>query len=140
MTPSRPGLVSSIPFRITPRGGGDYGLTGTLTDIAELDASPAFGGANLQVYALSFVLNGATNNYVRNPTSCQTHNNTGQAAGYEDPTFTDGPRLPVRHHRLRHGAVQADDHAGARGRRQHRLQPPCAIQADDHAGGGSTPT
>jgi hypothetical protein len=90
VTPSA-GLVSSIPFRITPRGGGDYGLTGTLTDIDELDSVPAFGGANLQVYALSFVINGATNNYVRNPTSCQTHNNTGQAAGYEDPTFTDSP-------------------------------------------------
>ena len=89
--PGSPPLVSSIPFRITPRGGGDYGLTGTLTDVNELDSVPAFGGANLQVYALSFILNGATNNYVRNPTSCQTHNNTGQAAGYEDPTFTDGP-------------------------------------------------
>jgi len=31
------------------------------------------------------------NNYVRNPTSCQTHVNSGQAAGYEDPAFTDGP-------------------------------------------------
>lgn len=81
-------LVSSIPFTITPRGGGDYGLTGTLTDIAELDVTP-FG--NLHVHALSFLLNGATNNYVRNPTSCQTHVNSGQAAGYEDPTFTDGP-------------------------------------------------
>ena len=47
--------------------------------------------SNLQVHALSFILNGATNNYVRNPTSCSTNNNTGQAAGYEDPTFTDGP-------------------------------------------------
>ena len=81
-------LVSSIPFNITPRGGGDYGLTGTLTDVAQLDVSP-FG--DLQVAALSFVLNGATNNYVRNPTSCQTHNNTGQAAGYVDEVFTDGP-------------------------------------------------
>ena len=81
-------LVSSIPFTITPRGGGDYGLTGTLTDVAQLDVSP-FG--DLQVAALSFVLNGATNNYVRNPTSCQTHNNTGQAAGYVDEAFTDGP-------------------------------------------------
>ena len=81
-------LVSSIPFEITPRGGGDYGLTGTLTDVAPLNVSP-FG--NLQVHALSFILNGATNNYVRNPTSCNTNNNTGQAAGYEDPTFTDGP-------------------------------------------------
>jgi len=89
--PGSPPLVSSIPFRITPRGGGDYGLTGTLTDIDELDSVAAFGGANLQVYALSFILNGATNNYVRNPTSCQTHNNTGQAAGYEDTAFTDGP-------------------------------------------------
>ena len=81
-------LVSSIPFEITPRGGGDYGLTGTLTDVQRLDVSP-FG--NLQVHALSFVLNGATNNYVRNPTSCATHNNTGQSAGYEDTSFTDGP-------------------------------------------------
>jgi hypothetical protein len=81
-------LVSSIPFTITPRGGGDYGLTGTLSNVAELDATP-FG--NLHVHALSFVLNGAVNNYVRNPTSCQTHVNSGQAAGYEDPAFTDGP-------------------------------------------------
>ena len=88
------GLVSSIPFRITPRGGGDYGLTGTLTDIAQLDAvqlGPPLGIRDLQVHALAFVLNGATNNYVRNPTSCQTHNNTGQAQGYEDTSFTDGP-------------------------------------------------
>jgi hypothetical protein len=88
------GLVSSIPFRITPRGNGDYGLTGTLTDIAQLDAvqlGPPLFIRDLQVHALSFVLNGATNNYVRNPTSCATHNNTGQAAGYEDTSFTDGP-------------------------------------------------
>jgi hypothetical protein len=81
-------LVSSIPFHITPRGGGDYGLTGTLTDIAELDTTP-FG--NLQVYALSFLLTGTTNNYVRNPTSCANHVSTGQAIGYVDPTATDGP-------------------------------------------------
>jgi hypothetical protein len=84
-------LVSSIPFRITPRGGGDYGLTGTLTDIDRLSAIPALLVPNRQVSGLSFVLNGATNNYVRNPTSCQTHNNTGQAAGYVDEAFTDGP-------------------------------------------------
>jgi hypothetical protein len=80
-------LVSSIPFTITPRGATDYGLTGTLTDINRLPPPPA----NLQVYALSFVLNGATNNYVRNPTSCGTVNNTGQAAGYDDTTVVDGP-------------------------------------------------
>ena len=60
--------MSSIPFYITPRGGGDYGLTGMLSDINRLPAPPF--GANLQVQALSFVLNGSTNNYVRNPTSC----------------------------------------------------------------------
>src|SRR5207247_7158837 len=40
VTETTPGvfLVSSIPFYITPRGGGDYGLTGVLTDIAKLDA------------------------------------------------------------------------------------------------------
>jgi hypothetical protein len=81
-------LVSSIPFTITPRGGGDYGLTGTLTDIARLDVSP-FG--NLQTYALSFIINGSTNNYVRNPTSCESNVSTGQAAGYDDPTVVDGP-------------------------------------------------
>jgi hypothetical protein len=81
-------LVSSIPFTITPRGGGDYGLTGTLTDIARLDATP-FG--NLQTYALSFIITGSTNNYVRNPTSCESNVSTGQAAGYDDPTFVDGP-------------------------------------------------
>jgi hypothetical protein len=81
-------LVSSIPFTITPRPGGDYGLTGTLTDISRLDVS-AFG--NLQTYALSFIITGSTNNYVRNPTSCEANISTGQAAGYDDPTFVDGP-------------------------------------------------
>jgi hypothetical protein len=81
-------LVSSIPFHITPRGGGDYGLTGTLTDISRLTAP--FPN-DLQVRALSFIIDGSINKYVRNPTSCQTHNNTGQAAGYDDPTFVEGP-------------------------------------------------
>ena len=31
------------PVHITPRGGGDYGLTGTLTDISRLDLRPPFG-------------------------------------------------------------------------------------------------
>jgi hypothetical protein len=84
-------LVSSIPFEITPRGGGDYGLTGTLTDINRLPAN-AFGpgSPNLQVKALGFVINASTK-YVRNPTSCQFGISTGQAAGYDDPTFVDGP-------------------------------------------------
>jgi hypothetical protein len=93
VTPSA-GLVSSIPFEITPRGGGDYGLTGTLTDISELDAvnlGPPFGVQNLQVHALAFVLNGATNKYVRNPTSCAFHISTGNAIGYVDPTVASGP-------------------------------------------------
>jgi len=89
------GLVSSIPFEITPRGGGDYGLTGTLTDIARLNAvdlgTPGPGVQNLQVHALSFVLNGATNNYVRNPTGCASHVSVGQSIGYDDPTVSDGP-------------------------------------------------
>jgi hypothetical protein len=80
-------LVSSIPFNITPRANGDYGLTGTLTDIATLDAPPP----DFQVYALSFLINGSQNNYVRNPTSCEINVSTGQAATYEDPTFVDGP-------------------------------------------------
>ncbi|MGH2978448.1 MAG: hypothetical protein ACRDLQ_02265, partial [Solirubrobacterales bacterium] len=87
MTPAGP-LVSSIPFEITPRGGGDYGLTGTLTDINRLP--PALFGADLQVRALGFVINADTK-YVRNPTSCQFGFSTGQAAGYDDPTFVDGP-------------------------------------------------
>ena len=90
VTPSA-GLVSSIPFHITPRGGGDYGLTGTLDDINRLESVAAFGGANLQVHALSFILNGATNSYVRNPTSCGLHTNTGEAVGYVDPTVVPGP-------------------------------------------------
>jgi hypothetical protein len=81
-------LVSSIPFTITPRGGGDYGLTGTLTDISRLDVT-AFG--NLQTYALSFIINGSQNNYVRNPTSCELNVSTGQASSYENETFVDGP-------------------------------------------------
>jgi hypothetical protein len=90
VTPTSGGiLVSSIPFTITPRGGGDYGLTGTLTDISRLPASTF--GIDLQVRALSFVLNGSTNKYVRNPTSCGNHVSTGQAVGYDDPTIVDGP-------------------------------------------------
>jgi hypothetical protein len=82
-------LVSSIPFTITPRGNGDYGLTGTLTDISRLFIpAPPF---NLQVAALSFVLNGSTNKYVRNPTSCHDQVSTGQAFGYDDSTAVDGP-------------------------------------------------
>ena len=83
-------LVSSIPFYITPRGNGDYGLTGVLDNVSELDTSP-FG--NLQVHALSFILNGSTNSYVRNPTSCGLHISTGDAAGYVDPTFNVGPEF-----------------------------------------------
>jgi hypothetical protein len=82
-------LVSSIPFFITPRGGGDYGLTGILSDINRLP-SPPFG-ADLQVAALGFVINGSTNNYVRNPTSCELNISTGQAIGYDDTTTVDGP-------------------------------------------------
>ena len=81
-------LVSSIPFTITPRPGGDYGLTGTLSNISQLDVS-AFG--DLQVEALSFIINGSTNSYVRNPTSCELNLSTGQARTYENQTFVDGP-------------------------------------------------
>lgn len=77
-------LISSIPFEITPRGARDYGLTGTLSDITPLPGA-------LQVTGLSFLLNGATNNYVRNPTSCGTNTSTGEANSYADETFTDGP-------------------------------------------------
>ncbi len=54
VTPTGPAtrLVSSIPFYITPRGGGDYGLTGVSSDVNRLPWPP-FGGANLQVQALS---------------------------------------------------------------------------------------
>jgi hypothetical protein len=91
VTPTSPTtfLVSSIPFTITPRGGGDYGLTGTLTDINRLP-SPPFP-ADLQVSVLAFVLNGSTNKYVRNPTSCGAHTSTGQAIGYDEPTAVAGP-------------------------------------------------
>jgi len=82
-------LVSSIPFFITPRGGGDYGLTGILTDISRLP-SPPFP-ADLQVSALGFIINGSTNNYVRNPTSCELNVSTGQAVGYDDTTTVNGP-------------------------------------------------
>jgi hypothetical protein len=82
-------LVSSIPFSITPRGGGDYGLTGTLSDISTLDSPPP----DFQVMGLSFIILGATNssNYVRNPTSCELNTSTGQARSYENSTFVDGP-------------------------------------------------
>src|SRR2546428_10243861 len=92
ITPGVPG-VSSIPFYITPRAGGDYGLTGVLTDIARLDAvnlGPPFGVQNLQVSGLSFFINASTK-YVRNPTSCKAQDSTGQAVGYDDPTTVTGP-------------------------------------------------
>jgi hypothetical protein len=76
-------IVSSLPMTITPRGGGDYGLTGTLTNISRL-----FPG--VQVTALGFLINASTN-YVRNPTSCELNASTGQGAGYDDPAFVDGP-------------------------------------------------
>jgi hypothetical protein len=92
VTPTALGnLISSIPFTITPRGGGDYGLTGTLTDIDRLAAIPGLGVPDRQVSGLSFVLNGETNHYVRNPTSCAAHTSTGQAIGYVDPTPTNSP-------------------------------------------------
>jgi hypothetical protein len=81
-------IVSSIPFYITPRGATDYGLTGILDGISRLDVTP-FG--NLQTQGLSFLINGATNNYVRNPTSCQAATATGQAVGYDDPTTAESP-------------------------------------------------
>ncbi len=76
-------IVSSIPFTITPRSGGDYGMTGTLTNISRL-----FPG--VQVTALGFLINASTN-FVRNPTSCELNVSTGQAAGYDDPAFVEGP-------------------------------------------------
>ena len=82
-------LVSSIPFTITPRGNGDYGLTGTLTDINRLPAPPF--PADLQVAALGFVITGSSNRYVRNPTSCVANVSTGEAIGYDDPTTVAGP-------------------------------------------------
>jgi hypothetical protein len=93
VTPTGPGtfLVSSIPFYITPRANGDYGLTGILTDINRLPSPPY--PLDLQVAALGFVIKGATNgnNYVRNPTSCGVNQSTGQAIGYVDPTAVNGP-------------------------------------------------
>jgi hypothetical protein len=80
-------LVSSIPFEITPRGASDYGLTGTLTDISRLPPPPF----DLQVVGLGFVINGSSNKYVRNPTSCVAGTATGQAIGYDDPTVVDSP-------------------------------------------------
>jgi hypothetical protein len=77
-------IVSSIPMTITPRGGGDYGLTGTLTNISRL-------APGLQVTALGFMINGAANKYVRNPTSCELNLSTAEAAGYVDPTVVGGP-------------------------------------------------
>jgi hypothetical protein len=89
VTPTPSGtLVSSIPFTITPRGASDYGLTGTLTDISRLTAP--FPN-DLQVRALSFVINGSANKFVRNPTSCMAHTSTGQAIGYDDPAVAESP-------------------------------------------------
>lgn len=77
-------LVSSIPFYITPRPGGDYGLTGVLSNIDRLTSS------GLQVSALSFLINSSTK-YVRNPTSCKAQASSGEAVGYDDPTTITGP-------------------------------------------------
>jgi hypothetical protein len=76
-------IVSSLPMTITPRGGGDYGVTATLTNISRLLAG-------VQVTALGFIIDASTN-YVRNPTSCELNVSTGQGAGYDDPAFDDGP-------------------------------------------------
>jgi hypothetical protein len=76
-------IVSSLPMTITPRGGGDYGLTGTLTNVSRLLPG-------VQVTALGFIINASTN-FVRNPTSCELNASTGQGAGYDDPAFVDGP-------------------------------------------------
>ena len=77
-------IVSSLPMTVTPRGGGDYGVTATLTNIGRLLPG-------VQVTALGFVINGATNNYVRNPTSCGLNASTGLAAGHDDPTVVASP-------------------------------------------------
>jgi hypothetical protein len=77
-------IVSSLPMTVTPRGGGDYGVTATLTNIGRLLPG-------VQVTALGFVINGAANNYVRNPTSCGLNASTGLAAGHDDPTVVAGP-------------------------------------------------
>jgi hypothetical protein len=76
-------IVLSVPMTVTPRGGGDYGVRGTLTNISRL--SPG-----VQVTALGFLIN-ASSNYVRNPTSCELNVSTAQAAGYDDPAFVEGP-------------------------------------------------
>jgi hypothetical protein len=76
-------IISSLPFYITPRTGGDYGLTGILSDANRVGPT--------HINALSFLINGATNNYVRNPTSCMLHNSTGQAFGWDDPTVVESP-------------------------------------------------
>jgi hypothetical protein len=76
-------IVSSIPFTITPRGGGDYGMTGTITNISRLLPG-------VQVSALGFLINASTN-YVRNPTSCELNVSTERAAGHDDPAFVEGP-------------------------------------------------
>ena len=77
-------IVSSIPFFITPRSGGDYGLTGILDNIARQT------GSGLQVSGLSFLINSSTK-YVRNPTSCKDQVSSGEAIGYNDPTSVTGP-------------------------------------------------
>jgi hypothetical protein len=82
-------VLSSIPFGVTPRGGGDYGVTATLTDIDRLPSPP--NPSDLQITALGFVMNGSTNRYVRNPTSCGLNLSRGQAIGYVDPTVFASP-------------------------------------------------
>jgi hypothetical protein len=76
-------IVSSLPMTVTPRGGGDYGVTATLTDISRLVPG-------VQVTALGFVIKPSTG-YVRNPTSCELNVSTGRGAGYDDPAFVDSP-------------------------------------------------
>lgn len=77
-------LISEIPF--TVRTATDYGLTGVLDDVPR-----TLGPLNIQTVGLSFTLNGATNGFTRNPTSCAVATSTGQAIGYDDPTVIDGP-------------------------------------------------
>ena len=69
--------------------GGDYGLTGTLTDIARLDVCRRSATCRSR--------HSRSSSTARRTATCATRPRvsrtrlTGQAIGYDDPTFADGP-------------------------------------------------
>jgi hypothetical protein len=121
-------IVSSIPMAVTPRGGGDYGVTGTLTNVSRLSAG-------VQVTALGFLINASTN-YLRNPTSCGLNVSTAQGGGYDDPAFVEGPpyRFTTSGCEQLPYAPKTSVTVGDRGSTAFRKFPPLVVRITQAAG------